>query len=422
MTNLLRNPGFEGEWWRETASGGTFGEIFVPKPWVAYWREGLPVPHDPLNNTGYGRPEIQVINREAPFLVPLRVRSGNRAVKLFTFYRIHDAGLFQQVQGVHPGSRLRGTAWSHAWSSTADDPTSSEGVGNRPFFVRTSDPVPDSLRPQEGLRNVTFTVGIDPKGGIDPWSSDVVWGEGAHIYNGYAQIPPVEVIAATSTVTLFVRSSVMWPFKHCDAYLDDVQLVMVGEPSEPIQVAIDPEPAVVGQPFEIRVANASTAQGLTFTFSDQAVFAQAPHEEGDQAVCRAVAVTPGMYEVRIASVQGASVSAALKVDPAPAPPQPDCVAPREPYSRTYLLLPPDVSGEWLLAVASSGVWDRRHWTIGSSADDAGIGPRVRRVIAVNPKAWGGDLERFFDEAYPGIEYHALIAGTPAELLRLLRAY
>lgn len=421
MNNLLQNPGFEGQWWRETASGRAFDEIYVPKPWIAYWREGPAVPHDPLNSTGYGRPEIQIINREVPFLSPLRIRTGNRAVKLFTFYRIHDAGLFQQVTGVQPGSRLRGTAWAHAWSSTGDDPRLSEGVGNQPLFVRASDPAPESLEPDAGLENFTFMVGIDPKGGCDPWSADIVWGEGAHIYNGYAQVPPVEAIAATSTVTLFLRSSVLWPFKHCDAYLDDAQLVTVGEVSAPVRVEMTPEDAVVGQPFEIR---AEDDEGLTlaFAFSDEAVFAKAPRVEGNCAICRAVVVAPGEYTVRVVSTKGVAAELAFRVNPAPLPERLDCIAPREPYVRTYLLLPPDASGEWVMAVASSGVWDRHHWTIGGSADDAGIGPRVRRVIAVNPQQWQGDLERFFEAAYPGVAYHALVAATPAELVRLLRSY
>ncbi len=421
MTNLLRNPGFEGEWWRETASGHTFDEVYVPKPWVAFWREGLPVPHDPLNTTGYGRPEFQIINREAPFLAPLRIRSGNRAVKLFTFYRIHDAGLYQQVLGVQPGSRLRGTAWAHAWSSTEDDARSSEGVGSQPFFVRASDPVPEPFIPEAGLLNFTFEVGIDPKGGKDPWSADVVWGEGAHVYNGYAQIPPVEAIAATSTVTLFLRSSALWPFKHCDAYIDDAQLVLIGETSAHVEIEMSPQVVIVGQPFEVR-AEGDDGESLVFTFSHETIFAKAPDVDGDSAVCRAVATAPGDYEVRVVSAKGGSASLGFRVDPVPLPAVPDCVAPREPYARTYLLLPPTASGEWVMAIASSGVWDRRRWTIGGSADDAGIGPKVRRVIAVNPQQWGSDLKQFFEEAYAGVEYVALVAATPAELLRLLRAY
>ncbi len=82
-------------------------------------------------------------------------------------------------------------------------------MGSRSIFVRASDPIPEPLGAESSLLNFTFSVGIDPKGGTDPWSANVVWGEGAHIYNGYAQVPPVDVVAATSTVTLFLRSSVL---------------------------------------------------------------------------------------------------------------------------------------------------------------------------------------------------------------------
>ena len=114
MANLLKNPGFEGNWWRKTYSGQEFGEIFVPEHWVAFWNEGGTSPHDPT--VKYGRPEMHVINREAPFLDPLRIHEGNRALKFFTFYRIHDAGVFQRITGVTPGARLRSTGWAHALS------------------------------------------------------------------------------------------------------------------------------------------------------------------------------------------------------------------------------------------------------------------------------------------------------------------
>lgn len=420
MINLLQNAGFEGEWWRETASGKFYGEIFVPKPWVAFWREGTSVPHDPANQTGYGRPEFQIISREVPFLTPLRIRTGSHAVKLFTFYRIHDAGLYQQVQGIQPGSRLRGTAWAHAWSSSADDAASSDGVGSRSIFVRASDPIPEPLGAESSLLNFTFSLGIDPKGGTDPWSANVVWGEGAHIYNGYAQVPPVEVVAATSTVTLFLRSSVLWPLKHCDAYLDDAQLVAVGEVSAPLEVSITPVPVVVGTPFEVYARGDEGAK--TFQFAQDTVFAKPPVARDDGgAVCQAVATAPGNYEVRVTSATGASSSVAFVVEPVPPPALPDFVPPREPYERTYLLLPPDASGEWLMAIAGSGIWDKRRWTIGGSADDAGIGPKVRRVVAVNPLQWRGDLKKYLEEAYPGVEYVALTAATPADLMRLLRS-
>ena len=90
----LQNPSFEGGWTRETHSGQEYGEIFVPEGWTAFWREGAPVPHDPTNLNGYGRPEMKVIQRGAPYDNPPRIAEGNKAAQLFTFYRIHDAGYY----------------------------------------------------------------------------------------------------------------------------------------------------------------------------------------------------------------------------------------------------------------------------------------------------------------------------------------
>ena len=59
--------------------------------------------------------------------------------------------------------------------------------------------------------------------------------------------------------------------------------------------------------------------------------------------------------------------------------------------------------------------------MGGSADDAGIGDLdVRRVVAVNPAAWGDDLASFFQTYYPGVVYVPLEAETPEELKERLR--
>jgi hypothetical protein len=89
--------------------------------------------------------------------------------------------------------------------------------------------------------------------------------------------------------------------------------------------------------------------------------------------------------------------------------------PRVQYERTYVLLPPNADAAWARAVVR-GAWNEKRYTIGSSADDAGIGDLdVRRVIAVNPEAWPGGLADFFEQYYPGIEYRSITATTPAEL-------
>jgi hypothetical protein len=41
---------------------------------------------------------------------------------------------------------------------------------------------------------------------------------------------------------------------------------------------------------------------------------------------------------------------------------------------------------------------------------------MRRVVAVNPAAWGDDLFAFFEAHYPGVLYVPLTAETPEQLV------
>ena len=432
MTNLLKNPGFEGNWWRKTHTGQEFGEIFVPEDWVAFWKQGGPVPHDPGNPIGYGRPEMHVINREPPFLDPLRIQDGNRGLKLFTFYRIHDAGVYQRVEGITPGTWLRGTGFAHAWSSGQDNPRVSDGVGEGPFFVRASD-----YDKVDNVRNFTFTIGIDPTGGTDPWASTVVWGEGAHIYNAHAQVPPVEVVAQGTAVTFFARSAVLWPFKHCDAYMDEMELVVVDggvlppeeppvvepeEPLIPLTVAIIPEMPVQGEPFEITASGGPSPDKMVIQFTGGEVFQGTMTSTAIKTTWRNVIAMPGTYTAQISTTRGQvlhAMSFEVQERPVSGAVSHDFVPPREPYARTYVLLPPGAGDLWLRAALDSGVWSKYHWTIGGSADDAGVGPRARKVIAVNPQGWPGDLKAFFNQYYPGVDYVAIVANTPEDLRRVL---
>ena len=104
------------------------------------------------------------------------------------------------------------------------------------------------------------------------------------------------------------------------------------------------------------------------------------------------------------------------------PPEPRGL-PRVGYARTYVLMPPGASAAWAGAVVDA-CWDLKRYTIGGSADDAGVGDLdIRRVIAVNPHKWPGplSLDRFFSEHYPGVEYIPVTAATPAELAHKLSA-
>lgn len=93
--------------------------------------------------------------------------------------------------------------------------------------------------------------------------------------------------------------------------------------------------------------------------------------------------------------------------------------PRVQYQRVYALIPPGYGSEWSRAVIN-GSWADHRWTVGSSADDAGVGDLDdKRVIAVNPDEWPTDLVAFFDQYYPGTQVYPAYADTPEQLARVL---
>jgi len=89
--------------------------------------------------------------------------------------------------------------------------------------------------------------------------------------------------------------------------------------------------------------------------------------------------------------------------------------PRVQYKRTYTLLSPKMDALWAIATVET-TWDKERFTVGSSADDSGIGNLdERRIIACNPQDWSTDLVEFYRTYYPGIMYLAIEAATPEAL-------
>ncbi len=110
------------------------------------------------------------------------------------------------------------------------------------------------------------------------------------------------------------------------------------------------------------------------------------------------------------------------IEPPPPPPADEARGqPREQYERTYVLLPPGADAAWPRAVVD-GSWDKHRYTVGGSADDAGIGDLdERRVIAVNPEKWPTDLLAFFEEYYPGVDVMCAECESSAALALWLAA-
>jgi LysM repeat protein len=198
--NLLQNPGFEGEYYPWSG----INEVQVAHGWTPWWRQRTEA--DPP--AYYFKPEYKHANG---YVFPNRVHSGAAAQQWFTFHATHQAGMYQQVFGVTPGTRYRFTIWAQVWSSTEDDAT----VSVNPAYP--------NLR-----------VGIDVTGNWNPWADTVVWSGTTAFYDSWGQLG-VEAVAQSDVITVFMHSNPNWPVKHNDIYWDDAVLVALGEGGNPIQ-------------------------------------------------------------------------------------------------------------------------------------------------------------------------------------------
>jgi len=323
--NLLYNGSFEeGQvhgpllWWTPEGkhSAEAIDEIAVPAGWTLWWREGFPEPGDASRKVA--RPKAEVISLAAGFPDPKRIKAGDRAYKIVTFYAVHDCGLMQRVK-VEAGKDYCFNIFAHSWYTNCS---------TRPH----SPPYDETCKVRLTQSHDWHWVGIDPTGGEDPNGAGVVWCDAVEIYSNYAEYPYALTVRATAEadhITVFTRATSNYALKHEDVYLDEAVLC----------------------------------------------------------------------EVEAAGPQRG--------------------APRIQYHRTYVLLPPGAGAEWAQAVVEAS-WDVHRFTVGGSADDAGIGDLdYRRVIAVNAIGWG-DLASFYQKHYPDIQYEVVGADTPDELVEVLR--
>src|SRR5450432_511391 len=187
--NLLKNPGFEGDY---AAFNGDSNRLMAANwsPWN--------VAHQ-TSDPGFAnlQPQYQ------PAENPKRIRTGSHAQEYLTFFATHRGGVFQNV-AVTQGSKLQFSAWVNVWSTSLDDPNASEQPGR-----------------------LTVRVGIDPKGGTDGTSANIIWTQAPELYDQYQQVT-VEATAAAASVTVFVESAPKDPVKNNNTYVDDASLVVEG--------------------------------------------------------------------------------------------------------------------------------------------------------------------------------------------------
>ncbi len=212
--NLLANPSFEGPYGSFVPPGGnpdcpagicTTAQTaagWTPWWWIVAGRD----------NAIYANPEYKPAEARD---FAARVRSGERAQQYFNFGRTNTAGVFQQVS-VPTNARLRFSVWGMAWSTGIawDGPYSD--------VTYSAEPTPVNLR-----------VGIDPTGGTDAFSANIIWSGTLNPYDQYALLS-VDAQAQGSLVTVFTYSSPNEPRKHNDIYWDDASLVVLGAGGAPV--------------------------------------------------------------------------------------------------------------------------------------------------------------------------------------------
>ncbi len=248
--NLLTNPSFEGEYttyimpppghpdcqtWNPDEPNQVCERAQMPEGWHPYWlpdgtEEWLIMPEYTDSTTDQVNPD--------------RVRSGEKSMHYFSFFTRHEGGAYQQVTAV-PGGRYCFSAYGHAWSARTDSDW-------------YSDPDPDN-------GELYQKVGIDPTGGTDWESANIIWSDEREQYD-FFDLFEVEAVAQANTVTVFIYSRPNLPVKHNDVYWDDASLirdmVLTGLPTQLGLLADDDVPQTVTY-----TVNINLSAGLTWTAS-----------------------------------------------------------------------------------------------------------------------------------------------------------
>jgi hypothetical protein len=145
---------------------------------------------------------------------PVRVRTGAAAQQYFTFFSTHEAGFLQQI-AVIPGVEYRFQLWGHSWSAQDDDDAYS-GPADGQLFQK---------------------VGLDPTGGDDWQSGDIVWSAERLQYDSYGLFE-IAAAAQSPTMTLYTYSRPNIPVKHNDVYWDDAEVISLDLPVSPLAITL----------------------------------------------------------------------------------------------------------------------------------------------------------------------------------------
>lgn len=182
----LQNGGFEGTY---SADPPYSNKVVAP-----YWRPWYHWEQDVLADPEYNETTW-----------PLeRVRSGDKSQQYGTTWKAHEAGVYQQVGGCTSGAMVRFRVWGQSFVARA---------------INTSVSDPDG--------DLRMKIGIDPIGGTDYSSSNVVWSETVVSRDAWHQFAVTATVAGP-TITVFTCSyTANTPIEqwfHNTSYWDDASL------------------------------------------------------------------------------------------------------------------------------------------------------------------------------------------------------
>ncbi|MCY3976832.1 MAG: LysM peptidoglycan-binding domain-containing protein [Chloroflexi bacterium] len=176
----------------------------------------------------------------------IRLDEAGKAQKYFTLFATHQGGIYQEVDSLTSGSTYRFSVYAYVWSSSFEDTEFSEDPGD-----------------------VVLRVGIDPNGGTDGASDDIIWSTAAtFFYDAYRQYAVIAT-AESSSITVFVESTVGEPRANNYIYLDDAVLEAASE----TVVVVDDTPT---QETDANLENGAT----TGTPQDEAPMQTTAESEG----------------------------------------------------------------------------------------------------------------------------------------------
>ncbi len=365
-------------------------QLITAAGWAPWWLEASP-----------GSPDWK--NRKPVFSA--YTLDDGLTQQLSTPWGTHEAGLWQQLPSV-AGNQYELSVEGQAWSSEDAAP------GSR---LEASD--------------VNLQVGIDPTGGLDPTSPLIVWSDVAQPLSRWETLR-VQAEAEAAIITLFVKSAPNLPKRLQSVYWRNAFLRPIGRHKRGVNIvglgdthiALEPEQPRPGEPITAVVSSSREHKFVELIVARpddtwSKVVAKGRTVDEDRFLWRYQFSTDldGLYDIRFVGDFGARLLALRLLQVARNVQLVPSDSARMNYRRVYVLLPPTASQKWVLAAAKGG-YDGR-FTIGYSADDAGIGNlENRHVLAVNPHHWPEVLTAsWFQQHYPGVKFTAVVANQPEDL-------